>query len=202
MKFTLEPKDLEPLAAGCLPRVWDALLEGVDFANRLQPEADNRDQWFWAHAARFAARNHLASVATGATGWELVPGIPNSGIHVRIPGNHTIRVLRSSGGTTPAPGGTKRRLEYWLQRCLQLPLDIGGIQPANLVLDWMNNDDGSLTMHIGMPRGSWRYRKDPILDWRIPVLRDGDLGALSFAPTGDGGLPSLLQIDEEEKGAM
>lgn len=89
-----------------------------------------------------------------------------------------------------------------MQPCFQLPLEIGGVQPANLVLDWMNNDDGSLTMHVGMPGGIWRYRKDPILDWRIPILRDGDVGALSFAPTDDGGGPSLLQIDEEEKGAM
>jgi hypothetical protein len=163
-----------------------------------------RDRWFWAHAARYGARRALANAANEAEDRELVPCIPNSGIHVRISGNHTIRVLRSSGGTTPAPGGTKRRLEYWLQRCLQIPLEPGKEEgrPANLVLDWSNDDDGSLTVRLGMPRGTWSYRKDPILDWRVPILRDSDLDDLSFAPTDDGGLPSILRIDEEEKGAV
>ncbi len=200
----LKPEDIEPLAASCLPRIWDALIDGVNYADQLQPRAADRDRWFWAHAARYETRRRLAIASEDAADWDLVAGIPNSGIHVRLPGNHMIRVLRSSGGTTPAPGGTRRRLEYWLQRYLQIPLDLGkeGDRPANLVLDWMNDDDGTLTLHLGMPRGNWRYRRDPILDWRIPILRDADLDALTFAPADDGGLPSILRIDEEEKGAM
>lgn len=87
---------------------------------------------------------------------------------------------------------------------LQIPLEMGkeGDRPANLVLDWMDDDDGLLTVPPGLPRGVWRRRSDPIPDWRIPVPRDADLDALTFAPTDDVGLPGILRIDEEETEAL
>lgn len=189
---------LEP----CLGDIRESLLRGVDYANDLQAEASSRDPWFWSHAARFRARRAL-ELAEGI-GWEVVPGIPNSGIHVRLDELHLLRVLRSSGGTTPAPGHSRQRRDAWSQNYqLQLPLDHdGGLPPLNLILDWSTEDDDLLVLHLGMPRGVWKYGSDPVLSWRVPLPGDDDLSSLVFPGTEDGPVDVTLRVDDSEREAM
>ena len=197
---TLE--DAVPLLEPCLADIREALRCGIDFANDLQPDADDRDRWFWSHSARYRARQELE--AGGGTGWEVVSKIPNSGIHVRLDELHVVRVLRSSGGTTPAPGHNRQRRAAWSQyHQLQLELDHeGGLPPLNLILDWSTEGDDLLVLHLGMPKGVWKFGSDPVLSWRVELPVDDDLASLVFPGTEDGPVDVTLRVDDAEREAM
>ena len=74
MILTSLPAEVVPLLDECLPEIRNALLTGIDFANDIQPEADGRDRWFWAHSARYRARRSLESSADAGNDWALVSG--------------------------------------------------------------------------------------------------------------------------------
>ena len=203
MIVTPSPSEVVPLLDASLPEIRQALLGGIDFANDIQPEPENRDRWYWAHSARYRARRALEASSAGAQGWELIAGVPNSGIHVCLGGLHVVRVLRSAEGTTPAPGHTRRRCEAWQQFRLQFPIDdeTEGLPPLDLVLDWTNDDTDALTMHLGMPLGVWTYGKPPILEWRVLLPSSDDLEGLTFEGADDD-VPVLLRVDDTEEEAL
>ncbi len=198
------PEDVLPLlecVAGILPH---ALRTGMAWADELQEPDVARgapvDRHFLAHSARHRARRILTEEAARAQGWDIVPGVPNSAIHLRFGGLHVARVLRSSNGTTPAPGPNLARRQAWQQ---QLPLVGGGqeaIPPLSLVIDWHPSADGEPVMHVGLPRGVWNYRSDPLLVWRHPFPVE-DILDLRFSPEPDDELDIILRIDDEERGA-
>ena len=204
MIITPAPSEVVPMLDECLPEIRHALLGGIDFANDIQPDASGRDRWYWAHSARYKARRALEASSDGAKGWELIAGVPNSGIHVCLGGLHVVRILRSAEGTTPAPGHTRRRREAWQQFRLQLPIgdESDGLPPLDLVLDWTADGADVLTMHLGMPLGVWTHGKPPILEWRVLLPSTDDLEALTFAGADDVDVPVLLRVDDTEMEAM
>ena len=193
-----------PLINASLPEIRKALLDGIDFASDIQPETDSRDRWYWAHSARYRARRTLETSSRDADSWELVSGVPNSGIHILVDGLHKVRVLRSAEGTTPAPGHTRRRRQAWQQIRLQFPIDgeAGALPPLDLVLDWTTDHTDTLTMHLGMPRGVWNYGNDPILEWRVSLPSADDIDELAFEGADDDFMPAVLRIDDTEAGAL
>ena len=203
----ITPTEAVPQLAECLPPLVDALHHGIDFANELQPIRRTRDPWFWSNSARFAARRTLAnSPADGTANWELVADVPNSGIHIRINHLHVVRVLRSAGGTTPAPGRSRNRRKAWQQsRQLQLALGVGTnaeFPPTALILDWAIDDSDGLLMHLGMPLGPWDHGQHPILAWRVALPAADSLGALTFAGADDPEVPVRLRVDDTEWKAL
>lgn len=198
------PSEVVPLLEVSLPEIRQALLGGIDFANDIQPEPDGRDRWYWAHSARYRARRALEASSEGAHGWELIAGVPNSGIHICLGGLHVVRVLRSAEGTTPAPGHTRRRREAWQQFRLQFPVndETEGLPPLDLVIDWTTDGTDALTMHLGMPLGVWTHGKPPILEWRVPLPSTDDLEGLAFEAAADDDVPVLLRVDDTEAEAL
>lgn len=196
------PDDAVPLLEPCLADIREALQFGIDYANDLQPDPADRDPWFASHAARFRARRELETA--DGDGWAIVPGVPNSGIHLLIDGLHVVRVLRSSGGTTPAPGHSRQRRDAWSQHYqMQLALDDNGdLPPLNLILDWSTEHDDLLVLHLGMPRGVWKYGNDPVLSWRVELPGDDNLDSLFFPGTEDGPVDVTLRVDDTEREAM
>lgn len=203
----ITPERIVPLVDPCLPDTREALLRGIDFANDIQPDPSDRDPWYWSHSARFATRRALEKRADRADGWELVAGVPNGGIHIRLGGLLVVRVLRSVAGTVPAPGGNKSRQMAWQQARLQFPVDrglgnhhgvIGGLPPLDLILDWTNGVNDALIMHLGMPRGVWELGEDPILAWRVPLPSEDRIERLVFPGTTETDVPVRLRLDNVE----
>lgn len=194
-----------PLLADCLPHIREALHFGIDYADDLQPDRRNRDPWFWSHSARHRAKTALQQTAQADDGWDLVAGVSNSGIHVRVAQLHLVRVLRSAGGTTPAPGHNLQRRRAWSQhQQLSFPFASaeGELPPLNLILDWSTDIEGSLVMHVGMPVGVWPYGKDPMLAWRVPLPADDDIGGLTFVGSDEPIGPVPLRIHDSEQEAL
>ena len=194
-----------PLLAECVPHIRDALHTGIDYADDLQPGRHDRDPWFWSHSARYRAKTALRQARQVDGTWELVPDVPNSGIHVRVQQMHVVRVLRSAGDTTPAPGQNLRRRRDWSQhQQLSFPFADakGELPPLNLILDWTTDADGSLVMHVGMPLGVWPYGKDPMLAWRVPLPAGDELGGLAFAGSDEPIGPVPLRIHDSEQEAQ
>jgi len=204
MKFTSEPSDLLPLLEMCLPNIRHALLEGIDYANDIQPEPSGRDRWYWAHSARFKARQTLVASSDGADKWDLVSNVPNSGIHVLLGGLHLVRVLRSSGGTTPAPGPNFKRRDAWQQTRLKFQMgdEPHELSPLDLILDWTTDNTDALTMHLGMPVGTWEHGTTPILAWRVSLPSTDDLKGLIFTGSDDSDVPVRLHVDGTELETM
>lgn len=192
-----------PLLADCLPHIRGALHAGIDYADDLQPDPGSRDPWFWSHSARYRAKTALERTAPADGGWALVADVPNSGIHVRVEQMHIVRVLRSAGGTTPAPGQNLQRRRAWSQQ-LSFPFASaeGELPPLNLILDWSTDVDGSLVMHAGMPVGVWPYGKDPMLAWRVPLPADDDIGGLAFVGSDEPIGPVPLRVHDSEQEAQ
>lgn len=167
-----------PLGRDLIP----ALARGVAYADGLQDiDSHDFDSHFHAAAARFEARNALRLVS-GTSDWWLRDRVPNSGILIGLPGDHTVRVLRSEGSTTPASGRSRKRSnEYGLE---QLALDLGlGDRPLALIADWYIDEARLPVVSLGLPMAPWRYGQSARLVWRIPMPGVGDaLDGASFRP--------------------
>lgn len=200
------PSDVLPLVEPAVDDLRSALRKGVDYADDLQSEfgATEIDRHFWAHSARYRARRHLISIASGAASWKIAPGISNSAIHLQFEGGHTARVLRSLGGEMPHPGRNRQRRAAWDNPQLELDLAEGHRFPLlRLIIDW-HVVDGEPVIHVGLPRCPWDYLSDPVLHWREPITGDIDLDSLAFAPAAlddDDEVPITLQVDPAEREA-
>ena len=104
----------------------------------------------------------------------------------------------------PAPGHNRRRRAAWSQyHQLQLELDHeGGLPPLSLILDWSTEGDDLLVLHLGMPKGVWKFGSDPVLSWRVELPVDDDLASLVFPGTEDGPVDVTLRVDDAEREAM
>jgi len=179
------------LLRSCLPVVRQALQDGIDYASELQPDPEHRDQYFWSHAARYQARQFLKGKA--GSNWEVVEGVPNSGIHLSIGGLTKVRVLRSVHGSTPPPGANRQRRLAWSQRSLPA---MG--QPDTMILDWSTDQKDALVMNLGLPQGVWHYRRSPQLAWRVPLPSRDDLADLAFVPDQEADELVRIRIHETE----
>ena len=201
------PSEVLPVLAPATGSLRDALRKGVAFADELQPSRDDRDPWFWSHSARHMTLKQLllANPQPSIEGFEVRSGIPNSGIHLRFQDLHIARVVRSLGGTTPAPGRNLARRRDWTNPPVQgqLPLADGvALVPLSLIIDWQEMD-GEPLIHVALPRNEWGYRKKEALYWRVPMPDEGvDLSTLAFDTPEDGfDGTSILDIDEAELSA-
>ena len=196
------PADVLPVVTSASGDLRDALRKGVAYADELQPNRNDRDPWFWSHSARHMARKQLfsANPQSGVEGYEMRGGVPNGGIHLRFHDMHVARVVRSLGGTTPAPGSNPARRRAW--NGVEIPIqgqlalaDNVTLPPLSLIIDWQDVD-GEPLIHISLPRGEWAYRKSPRLYWRVPLPDDGvDLNALRFDGSDDGFGEALLDFE-------
>ena len=139
----------------------------------------------------------------GVEGYEVRSDIPNSGIHLRFQRLHVARVVRSFGGTTPAPGRNPSRRQAWKGLPVQGQLSLADnakLPPLSLIIDWQDID-GEPLIHVGLPRGEWAHGKSPRLYWRVPMPDEGvDIRSLRFDGSDDGFGGALLdiQIDAAE----
>jgi hypothetical protein len=174
------PTDALPLFEPAVCHLTKALRLGIGFADDLQPDPENRDQWFWSHSARWKARNHLVSIAS-PQGWGITPDVPNSAIHMRLLDIHTVRVLRALGETAPHPGQNRARRRDWFQPTIR-PND-DSVPPLSLLVDWQVRNDEPI-INLSLPKRPWQYGDPPELYWRVPVTgdTDEDLAKLTFEP--------------------
>jgi hypothetical protein len=193
------PEQVIPLVVPAVPDLRDAIRAGIDYADDVQPDLDERDPWYWSHSARWKARNSLRDIED-PEGWSLTPDIPNCGIHVRIGDLHEARVLRSLDGTTPHPGSNRRRRRAWTGVQGQFLLADGELPPLSLIIDWCARK-GEPEIHVGLPAGPWEYG-NAALHWRVALPEGGtDLKDLRFEPKPDPGLDLVdLTIDSAESG--
>jgi hypothetical protein len=145
--------------------------DGVSFADGVMDEQPWNPH-VWATLVRYRALNLL--VAAEKDGWWLGSKLPNCGIAIQS-GQLTGRLLKSQGGGPPAPGRNVARRRYWSQyRQLGLPLETNEpIDPsagANLIFDWDVTEDREVLLALSKPVGLWKYRGEPELEWRLPIM--------------------------------
>jgi hypothetical protein len=156
------------------------VLDGLDDAARRLREAQYRSNYrhLWAHAARHEAGIRLDRATP--IGWRRGRRLANSGIEIaRDP--FVARVLKSQDGCPPAPGGSRSRQKYWQQASGPHQTDIPFswlaepdsddwlVMPsdgANLIIDWDSDRGRQLLLGLSKPKGVWRYRGQPDLEWR------------------------------------
>jgi len=187
--------------------VRSGLEDGLAFVDPIQQLVDvSSDPWFDAHVVRRVARARIER-AYGASGrplWCIDDKVPNSGIHLLLPGTR-VRVARGSVSRVPAPGRNYARREFWsqsratyVQNVLPLYPDvlIPGAGELNLLLLWTTSDASSVSMSVAVPRGEWPYGRTPRLHAHVPL---DDLGFDGeFVGDHDEGDDLVAQIDEGE----
>lgn len=195
-----EPADVLPLLDAWVDPLHDALREGIDYADGLQPDENGRDPWHWSHCARFGARQGLIARSAPIT-----HRASNTAIHLRLEGGlHKARVLRTLRGTAPHPSRNKMSQAAWvgvsLQGQLAFPGSGGELPPLSLLLDWQVDQDDEPLVHCSLPIGPWRIVQKPSLHWRVPLRRGASSSGyddLRFDPGDDGGLPQIV-VDPTE----
>lgn len=186
-----------------------ALEAGVSGAPKVREVLDlPPDPWLDPHLVRRVARAHLERDAEEtACVWSIDPTVPNSGIHIRVPGAH-IRVRRGRAECVPGPGHSRRSRRFYtqgrrLEAYIQGVLDFGGEGPATglslidelrLLVLW-NNDDEDVHLWVAVPAGTWDYGADPKLVACVPL--DFEPGG-EFMADDDGGHDLIARFDDEE----
>lgn len=179
----------EPIAA-----TWQAFDIGRTAADEFFAAEDRRayDPHMWAHIARYEAS--LSIRAAEKDGWMVRP-IHHSGIEF-TQGPYTVRVCKAVPGGPQSPGRNFARRQFFQQ--LSLPSFYGRVAPANLILYWRVRE-GALELGLCKPKGVWRFRGQPRLEWRCPVQYD-PLAGLSFPVTPEDDLDVGFRFDEDDLG--
>lgn len=185
----------EPIAA-----MWRAFDRGRAVAEDFFADDPRRahDPHLWAHLARYEAaltlREEDAASQTGEVsqhGWELL--LPHhSGIQfVKEP--FTVKVCKAVGDGPQSPGRNRARRQFFQQFNLSL---FGGSDAANLILYWRVRA-GDLELGLCKPRGVWRFKGHPKLEWQKLVIID-PLAGLTF-PVADEDV-DVFRLDDTELG--
>ena len=166
-----DPAEALDHLADPLRSVRDCLDDGISWADTTM-EGHPPDPYLWSHLARYRARNLLSEVAAGH--WSMGRNLANSGIEI-VCNPLVVRVLKTQGSTTPHPGRNHARMKYWSQipSQIRLPLIFGGKpmpQTPNLIVDWTVGPDKEILLALAKPRGVWKYRGNPRLEWRRAVI--------------------------------
>lgn len=188
---------LQPIATP----LWSSLRIGTEYATEQQPDADDRNPWFFADCARFKAYCDLR--AREDDGWKLRSDVPNYGIHLLVGGVHLARVLRSLDGSAPPPGGNPRRRRHYQQQGVQGQLALSttdGLPPLNLIIDW-HVGDGEPIVNVSLPYRPWDYQSNPEVHWRVPFPDEAEFENLAFQGETDGDVDARLKIHETELGS-
>lgn len=155
----------------------DCLEDGGSFADSTLEERPY-DPHMWAHLTRYHARNELYAAEKEATNWSMGRKLANSGIEI-VCDPLVVRVLKTQGSTTPHPGSNSARMNFWSQAVavtqMRLPLLFGSKSmphAANVIVDWTIGTDKEILLALAKPVGTWKYRHNPKLQWRRPVVFD------------------------------
>jgi hypothetical protein len=171
----------EPLSA-----IHLSMDDGVSFADGVVDDQPWNPH-VWATLVRYRALNILNAVED--KWWGLGRKLPNCGISLKA-GPFTGRLLKAQGGDPPAPGRNLARRRYWSQyQQLSMPLSPmdSGIDPlvgANLIIDWDVSADRRVLLALSKPAGIWKYQGNPDLEWRHPIVVEGN--EMAFEGQDDG----------------
>ncbi len=196
------------------PSVWTSVQAGVDGANDLQPSAEGRDNYFWSHCARYYNRRRLFAESQGHRDeWQLIPDVPNTGIHLIVDSVHRVRVLRSLNGDVPHPGRNRARRKAWSQPPGQGQLfitadnrlvygDDKALLALSLLIDWHLDRHGEPVIHVSLPVGPWEFTDEVRVHWRVPLPGAEDFSNMAFNPPKPSPheFGNLLRIDPNELG--
>jgi hypothetical protein len=181
----------EPIAA-----TWRGFDRGRAVADEFFAAQEDReyDPHLWAHLARYEAvlslRREHSDIRASDRQWDL--RLPHhSGIEI-VKDPFRIRVCKAVGDSPQNPGRNRSRKEFFQQLGFSLFAQTG----ANLILYWRVRSD-ELDLGLCKPKGLWRFRGQPKLEWRCPVHFD-PLAGLTF-PTADEDV-DVFRLDEAETG--
>jgi len=173
----------------------DGLDDGVSFADTTlagQPF----DTYVWTTLARYRAGIRLKTASQEAD-WS-VRKLRNCGIEITR-GSFTVRALRSLEAGPPHPGRNVARQQFYsqyVQQVLPYPGDESGAG-ANLILDWMVGKDREVVLALSKPISVWKYKGQPELEWRRPlVFREDDTPG--FVGTDEDDIEIQPRFDEGE----
>lgn len=181
----------EPIAA-----TWRAFDRGRAAADEYFAADDRRthDPHLWAHLARYEAILGLKSEpAEPERQWTL--WFPHhSGIQFEME-PFTVKVCKAMGDGPQSPGRNRARREFFQQFNLSL---FGGAHAANLILYWRVRK-GDLELGLCKPKGLWRFKGQPKLEWQMLITLD-PLAGLKFHGSEEN--DEEFRLDEGEEGGL
>ena len=177
----------EPIAA-----VWRAFDRGRAVADNFFADDARRahDPHLWAHLARYEAVLSLKD-EPGRDNWGM-RWPHHSGIEFEV-APFTVKVCKAMGDGPQSPGRNRVRRQFFQQFSLSL---FGGEHSANLLLFWrvIGND---LQLGLCKPKGLWKFRGQPKLEWQCPITYD-PLAGLTFQ-MGDEDIPIFMADTEADE---
>lgn len=97
-----------------------------------------------------------------------------------------VKVCKAAGDEPQSTGRNRARRLFYQQ------LDVFG--GANLLLHW-KVDEGELHLGLSKPKGWWKFKSSPKLEWSLAVSYD-PLAGLSFNAVDDNDSQLILDNDE------
>jgi hypothetical protein len=186
-----EPEHVARYLAPPIEAIWRAFDKGRAGADEFFA-SDHRkwDAHLWAHIARYEAVLSLKA-EDEHPGWQVMLR-HHSAIEVEQ-GPFKFRVCKAAGDGPQSPGHSHARRQFF-QQLGMFSLFSGG-HAANLLLYWRirKND---LDLGLCKPKGLWRFKGVPKLEWQQPVAFD-PLAGLSFPTLQDDDVAVGLHLEEE-----
>lgn len=180
------PADAAQALAPVLEDIFHALQSGLQVSQRVHAMAEwdpGADRHLASQLVRREAVERLRNTYdTSSEPWENL-GLPMSGIILKMPSNHVLRVWHSSDGDLP-PAVTAPLRDFYHQRpsalgdLIPLPFtDVDPDHPSNLAVLW-DSHDGEVS-RFDLVRTFGLDGRTALVEWRYPLLamfqRDDDL---------------------------
>ncbi len=192
-----EPEHIARFLTNPITAAWRAFDRGRAVADEFFAAEGDRayDAHLWAHLVRYEAalslRSDLATIDQEDREWNL--RLPHhSGIEILMD-PFRVKVCKAVGDAPQSPGRNRARKQFFQQLGLSLFAAHAG---ANLILYWRVTN-GELELGLCKPKGLWRFKDQPKLEWRRPVHVD-PLAGLTF-PSADEDV-EVFRLDETEIG--
>lgn len=168
-----EPSAVAQFLAQPIEAIWHAFDRGRAAADEFFSADDKKyDSHLWAHIARYEA---VASLRAATHDDYAVSYLGHSGISITM-SSVRVRVCKAIDQGPQSPGRSHRKREFFQQLGLAL---WGGDSALNLILYWRVGTEG-LQLGLCKPRGIWKFRAQPKLEWDLPITYD-PLAGLTFA---------------------
>lgn len=211
MGVHLTSEDLRALADPIVSVVQAAFEDGLVRLPAVRKAAGvEPDPWWDAHTIRHIAFTRISGaeklIDRRKALWTLDHTVPNSGIHLVVPGAN-VRVCRGTPELVPPPGRNPTRRDFWSQRqesLVQLSFwsrDVGRPVehrggPLNVLLLWHELTEDEISLAIAVPAGCWTFGGTTKLQALVP-LDTQTLAAGEFVGDDDDGSDLIARIDEE-----
>jgi hypothetical protein len=184
-----EPEHVANYLSDVIAAAWTAFDLGRATAEEFFNDDRPYDPHLYAHLARYQALVSLARTKQPRQ-WHLRP-LRHSGIEF-FKHPFRVRVCKAIDGGPQSPGRSHAARDFFQQLRLGIPLHSS--KTTNLILYWRVRR-GDLDLGLCKPKGLWRFKGQPKLEWRRPVQYD-PLAGLSF-PGGNGDIDELRFDDDE-----